>query len=140
PKPPVTPPVQPPKPPVTPPVTPPVQPPVQPKPPGPAILKASVGSLTFKDVTLGASASQELTITNSGAQPATFTSIAAGAPFTVEKNGCTAPIAPNGSCRLSVVFAPKAAGGANGTLTIAFRDNVAPNQLTVALSGNGVAP
>jgi 6-phosphogluconolactonase (cycloisomerase 2 family) len=84
-------------------------------------------------------------VTNSGQSPLTFTSIAIGPVTSVpdftlaSASTCTtqAPVAPNTSCTLSIVFTPSAAGARTGTLTLS--DNAVPATQTIALAGTGAA-
>ena len=103
----------------------------------------SAMSLTFPSTIVGqSSAALNVTLTNSGDLP--LTSIAAAisipasgpSPFQFTNN-CTAQLAANSSCSLSVVFAPTQAGAQTGTLTISDVMNAGQ---TVSLSGTGLLP
>jgi hypothetical protein len=83
-----------------------------------------------------ASATQQVTLTNSG--DAALQLIAAqitSGDFTVV-NGCGNSLAGHASCALTLAFVPKSVGAQTGVLTVSdqFR------RQTVALSGTGVAP
>jgi hypothetical protein len=59
-----------------------------------------------------------MTLTNSGGVALTSIAVSVSGAFTVT-NPCTANLAANSSCTISVQFAPTAAGYQTGTLTIA---------------------
>ena len=83
-----------------------------------------------------ASAAQTVTVSNPNASAVSVSQLAVSGPFS-QTNTCGASIAANGSCTVSVTFAPTAAGAATGTLTVASSAPGSP--LTVALSGTGTA-
>ncbi len=98
-------------------------------------------TLAFGSVNLGANAVQSLTVANTGAAPLNvgtpaITGANAG-DFTLVTNGCTAAVAPGGTCTLTLRFTPSAAGARAATLTLPSNDPAGPR--TVALSGTGVA-
>jgi hypothetical protein len=101
----------------------------------------SATSLTFADRTIGtASASQLVTVTNSGNAPLRvgFVTLAgANAPdFTAA--GCAGlTLLPGESCSIGVTFTPSAVGARSAGLSIASDAAASPH--TVALSGNGIA-
>jgi hypothetical protein len=79
-----------------------------------------------------------LTITNAGQRDLSVLGLSfSGADpgdFIVGANGCLGPVAPAESCRLTVAFAPQAAGSRSATLQIATND-YANSPLQVPLSG-----
>ena len=83
------------------------------------------------------STSQSLTLTNTGdgALTVSAATLSDAADFTITNN-CTGNVAPAGTCTLSVVFVPTAAGSISGTLTLT--DNTPSSPQTVALSGTGI--
>jgi hypothetical protein len=84
------------------------------------------------------SASQTVTVTNTGNAPLSISSVAVSAPFTSTQNCVTAsPIAAATSCSESVAFAPSALGSASGTLTFTDNSGNAATQ-QVQLSGTGI--
>ncbi|GIM89612.1 choice-of-anchor D domain-containing protein [Paractinoplanes toevensis] len=96
--------------------------------PGP-ILTASPSSLTFAGTVVGAaSATQTVTISNSGTTAATISGVTATGDFT-QTNNCSS-IAVGASCAVTVTFRPTTSGTRTGTLTA--------GSVTVALTGNGV--
>jgi hypothetical protein len=112
-----------------------------------ATASASVtgGPLAFGNVTNGsASASQTLTLHNTGSTNLTGITLAFSSPRYSRPAGaaggtCGATLTPAaGSCTINVVFSPNTSGLVNATLTIT--SNVAVTGSPVALSGTGVAP
>jgi hypothetical protein len=101
-------------------------------------------SLTFGNQDLGTtSASQPVTLSNTGAVALTLTSITASANFG-ETDNCGGSVAPNGgSCTINVSFSPSltaTAGALAGTLTITDDSNGAAGSMqTVSLSGTATS-
>ncbi len=103
----------------------------------------STTSVSFADQPVGTtSAASAVTVTNNGAAPLTFTSIAATGDFAVAASGTTCntstPVAAGGSCVVNVTFTPTANGARSGSLTLT--DNASGSPQTVSLSGAGTAP
>jgi hypothetical protein len=98
----------------------------------------SPGTLTFGNQNLGTtSASQSVTLSNTGNAALTITGIATSANFG-ETNNCTGSVAASGSCTINVTFAPAATGTLTGTLTITDNSNgVAGSTQMVSLTGTG---
>jgi len=98
-------------------------------------------SLTFGSQIVGTmSASQPVTLSNTGTGALTITNIAASANFG-ETNNCGGSVAAGGSCTINVTFSPTATGPLTGTLTITDNSNgVAGSTQTVTLTGTGTAP
>ena len=98
-------------------------------------------SLTFSNQNVGTtSASQPVTLSNTGNAALTITSIATSTNFG-ETNNCGGSLAAGGSCTINVTFAPTATGSLTGTLTITDNNNgVAGSTQTVSLSGTGTQP
>jgi lysophospholipase L1-like esterase len=90
------------------------------------------------------SATQTVTLTDSGNVPLTISSITVAganpAEFTETTNCPLGPatLAPGASCAISVAFAPAATGSRAAILSVA--DTAAGSPQTVALSGTGTAP
>ena len=105
---------------------------------GPAsALTASPASLSFGSETVGSTTSaQTVTVSNPNAAAVPVSQLAVSGPFS-QTNTCGASIAANGSCTVSIAFAPTATGSASGSLTVASSAPGSP--LTVALSGTGTA-
>jgi hypothetical protein len=103
---------------------------------------AAPGSLTFSGQLVGTtSASQPVTLSNTGAAALTITNIAASANFG-QTNTCAGnTVLAGSSCTINVTFTPTATGVLAGTLTITDNSNgVAGSTQTVTLSGTGTAP
>jgi hypothetical protein len=100
----------------------------------------SVLNLTFVAVSGTTSASQPVTLTNTGTNSLTISSVVASANF-AETDNCVGSVAGGGSCTINVTFSPTATGPFTGTLTITDNNNgVAASTQTVNLSGSGTAP
>ena len=97
-------------------------------------------SLTFGNENLGlTSASQSVTLSNTGKAALTIAGIAASANF-AETNTCGSSLAAGGSCAISVTFSPTATGSLTGSLTITDNNKgVAGSKQTVSLKGTGLA-
>lgn len=107
-----------------------------------AFAQLTPSAQAFGPVTTGTvGAAESITVTNAGSAPLSVTgaSLSGTAPgdFAVSSSGCAAPVAPGGSCALSVRFAPKATGARSATLTLSSNSTQAPS---VSLTGVGVAP
>ncbi len=103
---------------------------------GPYVVLSS-SSLNFgSQVVNTSSASQKLTLTNSGGAALTLKAITASAQYS-QTNNCPigGSLAIGSSCIISVAFAPHSAGPQNGTVTIA--DNAPGSPQNIALSGTG---
>jgi hypothetical protein len=97
---------------------------------------ATPGALNFGSVATGStSAAQTVTVSNPTNSAASVSSIATSGDYS-QTNTCGSSIAANGSCTVSVKFAPTAAGSRNGSLTV----NAGGTTNTVSLSGTGTAP
>jgi len=93
-------------------------------------------SLTFGAQTIGApSASQNLTLTNTGGIALTPSSIAVTGDFNETDNCAGAAINAGASCTIQVTFTPGQSGDTPGQLTISA--NVSGGQLIVPLDGTG---
>ncbi len=104
---------------------------------GPSVT-LSPTSLTFGTRSVGTSATQSLSVTNSGTVGLSVTGVqitGTNASDYSAMNGCTASVDPGGSCTISVSFDPDAAGARSATLSIT--DNASNSPQTVALSGTG---
>jgi hypothetical protein len=104
---------------------------------GSSPLTSSPSSLPFGSVNVGStSAAQTVTLSNPNATAEQLSQLSASGPFG-QTSTCGASIPANGSCTVSVTFAPIATGPATGSLTVASSAPGSP--LTVALSGTGTA-
>ena len=98
----------------------------------------------FSSITVGQSSSSQLvTLTNTGNQGLSVNSIALtgsnSADFAATPN-CTVPtvLSPNGTCTISIVFSPTAAGPRQASLAVT--DNAPGSPQTIPLTGTGVSP
>jgi Abnormal spindle-like microcephaly-assoc'd, ASPM-SPD-2-Hydin len=83
------------------------------------------------------SAAQTITLTNTGTAILTVPSVVVSSNF-AETNTCTAnPVAPGGTCTISVTFTPTAAISYSGIVSIT--DTATNSPQTVTLSGTGTA-
>jgi uncharacterized repeat protein (TIGR01451 family) len=104
----------------------------------PASLSVNPTTLTFGAQRVGtASASQPVTIANTGSGTVNISSIATSADFS-KTTDCTATLAPSTSCTVNVSFAPASSGNITGSVTIQSDATGSPH--TVALTGVGVVP
>ena len=97
-------------------------------------------SLTFASTDVGvASATQAITLSNSGTAPLTITTIAVAGTDPADysqTNTCGTSVAAAGTCAITVTFKPTVAG--TRTATISVTDNAAASPQTVALTGTAV--
>lgn len=112
-----------------------------------AALNVTGGPLAFGNQPTGTtSATQNLTLHNTGSAGATGVTVVITAPFTRVTSGafpggapnCGATLAAGANCTVKVAFAPTATGAANGTATITA--SVAVSGSPVTLTGTGVTP
>jgi len=80
------------------------------------------------------SASQVVTLTNTGVVPLSIEGIATSGDF-AQRNDCGGSLAAGTSCTISVTFAPTAGGDQAGALTIS--DDAADSPQLVSLKGEG---
>lgn len=96
-------------------------------------LIASTQAVQFGFQYVGAtSLPRVITLTNTDVQPVSVGGVTISGPFT-QINNCTAPLAPHGSCRVSISFVPTNNGSFTGQLTANFSGRGSP--ATVNLSG-----
>jgi hypothetical protein len=106
-----------------------------------ATYTVSPTSLAFgNEITNVASASQSITVTNTGAVPLPITSItystAGSQPFS-QTNSCGTSVAVGATCTINVVFNPASVGPATATLSVNAGGGAGTQ--TVALGGTGIA-
>ncbi len=82
------------------------------------------------------SAPRVISITNTGADPLTVTSIGTVGDY-AQTNNCGTGLNAAGTCQISINFTPTATGTRAGTLTVA--DNATGSPHTISLTGNGSA-
>jgi|HubBroStandDraft_6_1064221.scaffolds.fasta_scaffold19405_1 hypothetical protein len=100
-------------------------------------LAASAMSLNFGNVAPGATSPQSLTLTNTGAVMVTISqATVTGAGFSVVGGMSSISIAAGQNQAFQVEFAPKSAGTASGSLSIASDATNSP--LAISLSGNAM--
>jgi hypothetical protein len=105
----------------------------------PAGINVNPSQLAFPIVAPGqSSASQTVTLTNSGGSAATSLTLAATAPFSLVENTCGATLAAAASCSTGVIFSPSLNGPYTGTLTIASTSLT--SSAIVLLSGTAGTP
>jgi len=80
------------------------------------------------------SSPQTATLTNTGSEDATVSSISTAVPFS-QTNNCPSTLPVGQSCQIQVAFQPTKIGLANGTLSVT--DSAPDSPQTVALSGIG---
>ncbi len=80
------------------------------------------------------SSAKNVTLTNTGSAALSVSSIAISAGFS-QTNTCTAALAPESSCTISVRFSPSVKGSYAGLLKV--NDNATNTPQTVSLSGTG---
>ena len=99
--------------------------------------------VVFPDVLLGASATLDVIVTNTGSADLDIPLGGVTAltdPFAISADGCSdTMVAPLGSCTISVTFTPTVAESASGMFDIASNDPNEPT-VTVTVSGAGAAP
>ena len=102
----------------------------------------SATKLSFAATTVGlTSASDSVTLTNTGTATLTFTSIAVSGTNATEfvfANSCGTTLAAGANCLIHGHFAPTATGAATATVTIS--DTASGSPQTIALSGTGLKP
>ena len=96
------------------------------------------GSLSFVGQRVGTtSASQTVTLTNTGGASLTVASIVASGNF-AQTNTCGGSLGAGVTCTLSITFTPTATGTRTGAVTIT--DDAAGSPHAVSLTGTGTAP
>jgi hypothetical protein len=97
-------------------------------------LSASPTSLAFGSLATGASASQSITVTNTGNSTVTISQISAsGSPFSANSTSLPVTLAAGQSTSLGVTCTPASAGTFAGSVTVTSSATNSP--LTVALTG-----
>lgn len=95
-------------------------------------------SVTFPEQTVGtASATQLVTLTNTGTTDMAISRIAATLPFW-QKNNCKTGLVAGASCTIQITFKPTAAGPFNGFIRIT--DNAPGSPQAIALFGVAIPP
>jgi hypothetical protein len=103
------------------------------------VASLSQGSIAFSPKQVGESVvAGAVTVTNTGNAPLTFTSVSmtAGAANFSQTSPACATLAVNGTCTISVTFAPSTTGSLTGTVTLAHNGSGAT---ALTLTGTGQA-
>jgi hypothetical protein len=99
-------------------------------------------NLGFSNQTVGTTSSPQVTtLTNSGSLTLTITSIqitGANSGDFAQNNNCPSSLSPQGSCKISVIFTPLAAG--NRSAAVSVTDDAPAGQQSVPLSGTAIQP
>lgn len=104
-----------------------------------AVSSLSATSFTFSGQPVGTpSASQTLTLTNTGGDLLNIVTIAVVGPDFSETDSCDGSVAAGASCAIDIVFDPIAFGTRTGTMTIT--SNATDSPQTVKLVGMGMGP
>ncbi len=102
----------------------------------------SPSSLTFADQTVGtSSAASVVTLSNTGTAVLTISSVAITGTNSgdySQTNNCGGTVAAGGSCAISAVFTPTAAGTRSASITVT--DSASGSPQSIPLGGTGVAP
>jgi hypothetical protein len=95
----------------------------------------SVQAADFGDVNISkGQAAEVISVSNSNAHPVAITDLQASAPFSIVTDTCRGtPVQSQGSCTVTVQFAPTKLGASTGTLTV----NSEAGPATAQLSGTG---
>ena len=104
----------------------------------PSSLTASSTSVSFGKVTVGSPASESIVLTDMGPGNVTISGLAVSGPGFTMTGGAPATLTANQSITVELSFTPKAAGSAQGTLSVL--SNAADASMDVGLTGTGVAP
>ncbi len=108
------------------------------RPSGTPAVTLSATNVDFSVVSMGVTAKQTITLSNSGTANLAVGSIAIasdGAATFGQTNNCPPTIIPGGICSIDVTFLPRSAGQFNGTLGIVDDANGSPR--TISLTGSG---
>ncbi len=107
-------------------------------------------ALAFGNVIVTTSATQDLTVMNTGNSAlggvtingitAPFTRVTNGGGFPAAAPNCGNTLAVGASCTIRVRFAPTAVAPASATVTVGGSGATSPSPVTAALSGAGTAP
>jgi phosphatidylserine/phosphatidylglycerophosphate/cardiolipin synthase-like enzyme len=114
---------------------------VAPTPPGSPVISLSATTFAFSNTIVGqTSASQTLTVTNTGSATATLGGYTLGAnstDYNISVSTCGTSLAANASCTLTIAFTPQTTGALPSSVTIT--DNASNSPQSVTLTGTGTA-
>lgn len=100
-------------------------------------LSPNPASVNFGNVSIGSSASQQITLTNTGNASAQISSITvSGTGYSLSGASTPATVAASQTLSFTAKFAPSVVGNAAGTVTVT--SNASGSPLTITLSGAGV--
>lgn len=103
---------------------------------GTPVLTASTMSLNFGNETVGSTASQSVTISNSGTADLSITQISVtGTGFNYSNMALPVTIQAGSSASLTVTFEPAAAGSVSGSVSIT--NNATSSPVVISLAGTG---
>ena len=94
----------------------------------------SAASVPFGGSVVGSRFTNTVTVTNTGSNPLTISSVATSGDFS-QTNTCPASLPANASCKVSVTFTPTQTGTRSGMLTVTDSDPTSPQ--TATLNGVG---
>lgn len=105
----------------------------------PSLQTSTLAITNFNSAVIGVpTASQAITLTNSGSSAMTISALTASGDYSVSSHNCNggvlpATLAATASCTVNVVFTPTASGVRSGNLTVT---STSPNSPTTILLGN----
>jgi hypothetical protein len=103
-----------------------------------ALLTASSAQVNFGSVSVSSSASQTVTLINSGNSNVTISNVVvAGAGFNASGGASGLILSPGQTATVTATFSPAAAGTLTGSLTVPSNASNSPS--TIALTGTGIA-
>jgi F5/8 type C domain/Pectate lyase superfamily protein/Abnormal spindle-like microcephaly-assoc'd, ASPM-SPD-2-Hydin len=102
--------------------------------PGP-ILSANPSSVSFPGTVVGGTATQTVSVTNTGTTSATVSGVSTSGDYS-QTNNC-GTLAVNASCTVTVTFRPTTSGTRAGTVTVTSNANNSPTQISLTGSGIG---
>ena len=108
--------------------------------PAPVASISPATTVAFGLQNTNATATQDVVVTNTGTANLTVSAatITPAGPFSVVTNGCTAAVAPAGTCTITVGFRPTTTATATAQLSIAH--NAAGSPTVITLTGQGRTP
>ena len=95
----------------------------------------STTSVGFGSVTLGLTATQTVTLTNSGNAALSVGTLSSSQPAFTAGSNCPTSLAAGAHCALSLSFTPALAGAYSGTVTLQTNASNSPHAITVSGTG-----
>ena len=106
---------------------------------GAGVLSPNSTTVSFGNVSVGSSATQSVTVTNTGTAPVNISAAnITGAGFTVVGGNPSSSVPVGQSVTVQMQFAPTAMGAASGALTVTSDASNSPT--AISLSGTGMEP